>query len=1152
MVTPTPEFDHQIIRASAGTGKTFALSNRYLRLLAAGVDCQSILATTFSRKGAGEILDRIVGRLSAAALNSAMAKQLSEELDVQLDQESAAGILHNLLGNLHRLEISTLDSFFNRVAKAFSLELGLPPTWDIVEEQQIAQLEDRSIQTVLEDNAVDTLLHMLSRGEANRRVATMIRDVVHRVYQVYRESGPEPWDQLSKQGHRLTDDQVISIIDEMKSLEMPTKSLGTHWDKVIAHAESEDWNEFIRDNTSFQNFLDGNLKYSRTKLPPAVVAIYQKLLPHCQSIASNQLIQRNIATRDLLGAFGVLLEHSKDVTGQLRFDDVTERLKNFVAMWDTDRFSFRLDHQIQHLLLDEFQDTSPVQWKVIYPFAKKVVATEDSQRSFFCVGDMKQAIFGWRGGVAEIFDLVDKSLPNLNQLSLAKSYRSSPEVIGLINDVFGHVDKYSCNDELCDEAIQQWAQWFTEHSTNHQTMPGFVSVEMASDCDRQAKSFSDRKDRLRNDNVLEATVVRVRQLARTMPDHQSIGVLVRTNRQVSELIFKLRQRGVHASEEGGSALTDSACVQLILSAIQLADHPGDGLARFHLSHSPLANVFGLSPEHDQNQTAIRAAAQAGAANLRKRLVHEGFGPVIESLARQLLEHATARETKRLQQLTRVAYDHSDARQWQLRPRRFVEFIRDDVKVSDESSARVRVMTIHKSKGLEFDAVVLPYPLTSEGWAGHVPDVVVGRQSPTAPIEIASRYAGAEQRKLLPVEFQSMFEADRQRNVRESMCVLYVALTRAVHSVYMVLSFGAKPDHKSPAGILMATLCPDQKREEGVLYQSGNPEWYKSTDDPVANDDPFQLKSFYLSPDISFDPEGISTSVCSGRGLPSFTPSTPEGANQVQLSKLFEAKGDQYGMLRGTMLHGCFELVQWLDEAIPSRQELARHLKSLEPSVRDVDSFLTDFHAAIEHKNVNGLLSRISYQTNYLMDFSTPDEVTMEATRLEVQTERRFAVETENGFTQGVIDRLILIFRGDTLVAADIIDLKTDDVQSAGLHDRVIQYRSQVSSYRDAAALFLNLPVERISTRLVFLGSGQIVNVDVVDGVVLSGATAKRRKPQYRRGGTDANGRRGNADPTVPGKPKRKPEQQNSPSESEPPKPNLLGKPTRVQKTLWDD
>ena len=201
---------------------------------------------------------------------------------------------------------------------------------------------------------------------------------------------------------------------------------------------------------------------------------------------------------------------------------------------------------------------------------------------------------------------------------------------------------------------------------------------------------------------------------------------------------------------------------------------------------------------------------------------------------------------RLQHLIRVAYDNpADHSEWHLRPIRFVEYIRTEIKVSDQSSARVRVMTIHKSKGLEFDVVVYPMPLTTSGWAGLTPNVVVGRDGPTSPIEIATRYANKHVRELLPGNIQQIFDEDRQRNVREAMCVLYVAMTRAIHSMHIIVSYGAKLKHKSPAGILMATLCPDGKREPGLLYDHGDPHWYRQCE-PEIEPDPHELNDFYLS------------------------------------------------------------------------------------------------------------------------------------------------------------------------------------------------------------------------------------------------------------------------------------------------------------------
>ena len=127
-----------------------------------------------------------------------------------------------------------------------------------------------------------------------------------------------------------------------------------------------------------------------------------------------------------------------------------------------------------------------------------------------------------------------------------------------------------------------------------------------------------------------------------------------------------------------------------------------------------------------------------------------------------------------------------------------------------------------------------------------------------------------------------------------------------------------------------------------------------------------------------------------------------------------------------------------------------------------------------------------------------DQIAIEPNRVEVCTERRFAVATDSGFLQGVIDRMVLIFRGDQLIGADIIDLKTERLDSTQLHDHINRHRPQLQAYRTAAATFLRLPVDRISTRLVFVESGQIVNLHVIEGAIDFSPSKKRAAKKVAR------------------------------------------------------
>ena len=161
-----------VIRASAGTGKTFQLSNRFLGLVAAGEPLESILAVTFTRKGAGEILDRVLLRLAQAASDPAEAAALGRFLEVRgLDQQRCQALLEAMLRGLHRLRTGTLDSFFIQVARAFSLELGQPHGWQIADEILDGRLRAEAIRTVLREEStgdVVRLMNLLTKGEAAR------------------------------------------------------------------------------------------------------------------------------------------------------------------------------------------------------------------------------------------------------------------------------------------------------------------------------------------------------------------------------------------------------------------------------------------------------------------------------------------------------------------------------------------------------------------------------------------------------------------------------------------------------------------------------------------------------------------------------------------------------------------------------------------------------------------------------------------------------------------------------------------------------------------------------------------------------------------------------------------------------------------------
>ena len=802
-----PNSPHTVIRASAGTGKTFQLSNRFIGL-AARQSLDTNLATTFTRKAAGEILGRVFVRLAEAALKPKKLTELAEHVGgAPINHSQCLAMLRDMIRHLHRLRISTLDSFFVQIAQSFGLELGFPPGWAIVDEIQDGAIRAEAIRAVLATESTQDvlrLMHLLTKGEAARSVSEQIASLVDGLYAIYAEAPAEAWKSLPRK-KQLAAADLLSAIEAMKNATRPEgaryqKTCEQDLDSVV----NEDWDSLLGKGLGAKIF-DGSDSFYNKSIPANLLAVYRPLVDHAQAVLLSRIVDQTEATHAMLQHFDVAYQRLKARDRALRFEDITRRLGEAAIGERLEEIAYRLDGQVAHLLLDEFQDTSALQWRVLRPFAQRVVCG-GAGGSLFCVGDVKQAIYGWRGGVAEIFDAVSEEFGPLPSQALNQSFRSSPVVIDCVNSVFTGIAN-NLVLQKCPAAAENWSERFTPHTTARDKLPGYCRLVTASEA---AVGEDQATTTLR---YAAEEVVRLHQQAPAL----GIGVLVRRNNAVARLIYELRLRGIDASEEGGNPLTDSPAVQVLLSLLTLADHPGDTAARFHVAHSPLGAKVGLSDFADW-PSAWRLAEAT-----RRRLMIEGYGPVLEGWAEELASVCDRRDVSRLAQLVEVAYEYDDGAT--LRPSNFVHVI-EQQRVEDPTSARVRVMTVHQAKGLQFDSVVLPE--LDVGMSGQPPEIVAGCPRPAARIERVCRYVPKDHRAILPVEFQRMFAAHEERVVEESLCLLYVALTRAVHSLHMVIAPSKDNEKTVPytfAGVLRTALAGSAVvAASQTLYEHGDPQW----------------------------------------------------------------------------------------------------------------------------------------------------------------------------------------------------------------------------------------------------------------------------------------------------------------------------------------
>ena len=1041
---------HTVIRASAGTGKTYQLTNRFLALLAAGVPPEQILATTFTRKAAGEILARVLLRLAQAASDEGSCRQLAAAIgNTSLTPDKARTLLAATARNLHRLRVGTLDSYFLQVAGGHSLELALPPGWSICEEIIDQAIRDRAIEEVLARGKLSellTLVNLLAKGEAVRSISRIVQDTVTSLFALYRQTDAAAWERIGRT-KGLSPEKLDELAVALAAWPPADKNYAKALAADLACLAEGDWLQFISSGIA-KKVLEGETTYCRKPIPSELLAIYRPLLQHAQSVLVGQLADQTEATRRLLERFADCYCALQARQRALRFDDVTHRLAAATGA-STAAWAYRLDGAVRHLLLDEFQDTAPVQWQVLRPLAQQL--TSGSGGSFFCVGDTKQAIYGWRGGLAEIFDALDGELAGLVRQTLATSYRSSQPVIDTVNQVFTRLTQHPNLDRFA-EAVGQWQQQFPQHSTAKKELSGYVRLEF---------SPAVGEDEDQEERHYQFAAKAVEQHVAQAPEC-SLGVLVRTNAAVARMIYLLRRLGVPASEEGGNPLIDSPAVELVLSLLRLADHPGDKVVRFHLAHSPLAGALDLADHKDA------AAAAAAARRLRRQSLDEGYGPVVFHFAQRLAEFCDARDQSRLQQLVELAYDYQPA--GSLRTDDFVRMV-EQRRVADPTSACVRVMTIHQAKGLEFDVVVLPE--LAGMISGQPPPLVVGRPGPTQPIDVVCRYANESLRKFLPPRLQELFEGETRRSVAESLCVLYVAMTRAVHSLHMILPPPKSNERTMPktyAGLLRAALAPAGARA-GLVYEHGDPHWFRKLKRKPPPDTAAALPTQIALAPARPDRE---------RGLGRTSPSALEGGQKASVARLLEPKHDAFE--HGDLVHACLAELAWLDDGWPAPAKLSAAARRKAPAIAADSKLLGGrlklLREQVEAGPIADVLRRAFYGDSRNLGFADPSAASWKSgqVELEVLTERPLAIRDGDEILTGSIDRLVLVRRGGAVVAADVLDYKTDAIEPGDerLAERVAFYRPQIEAYRRAVAKTYRLEPRRITSRLVFMAAGIVV------------------------------------------------------------------------------
>jgi len=1036
--------NNTLIKASAGTGKTYTLATRMIRMLLTGVEPQTIVALTFSRAAAGEIFSKLAERLAAASLTEEGAAEesqtvfrgISPELKEAIVRDNGSPLtcgcfrklLRRVIESQHVSMIGTLDSFMFHMVQSFPLELGFQGATSMMDTFEIERQVKKSVALILyrKENTKEITdfmeaFRLAIFGKESKTCFSSLIQFVNDWHSAWTETekyGEQAWGQPDTiwPGGSLW--QIAGSLSDLA--DQLRKQITPIWQREYPKG-AEQWEQFCCFVENFNNTLP--------TAPAGIANVLKAYTPETQNITikygrkelnfsghEGELIISTIETLFALilkaccsttqGIYKIISAYEKVYNantrhrGMMTFSDIPELISGLDSSI-RQNIEYRFDTRFQHWALDEFQDTSHSQWNAVKELVDEVIQSADEERSLFIVGDVKQAIYGWRGGDVAIFNNeADSGMYNLQNLSI--SYRYSPEIADLVNLVFNGAHIARCLGESASGAGQLWSRNWVAHESRQ--APGYVSIERVEKAPKGTPGITSWIER--TCAILQESEPWMRGI--------STAILVRSNIQGATFADALKAAGIPAVWEGENSICDTPVVNALLHVLLVAEHPGNTLAWQHICVSPLAqsvfkNECALSPVEGAAALSTRVLADISKKGLSRSL--RGY---IEGSISKGLDEFTG---SRLDDLIRAASAFSARPDSENSLTDFAAFAETFVNRDKAGASTVKILTVHRSKGLGFDYVILPI-IESIGFTTMRED--------TALRDKDNRWILHTPPKLLrehdPV-LADAWQHTLNNSVFEQLCVKYVSMTRAKRAMTVLL--------KPPAGKSTKTeYFSDYMQEslpENLPYSRGDHEWYcgYTAEAPIEQSEVCSIASIKRE-----KREEVS------RMTPSRT--VMEGMNAADLF----SRSESGAMLKGTRIHDALSQIEWLTP--PFNQPT-----QLESS--DVD-----------------LASPSALR----------DALTKPAEATDLWRERSFEIKLDGRWVSGTFDRVVFSGSRENLTA-EIMDFKTNRMRSGetteSFHQRMTEtYKAQMELYREALEQLAVIPAERITTTLLLTATREII------------------------------------------------------------------------------
>ncbi|MBH0282993.1 RecB-like helicase [Helicobacter pylori] len=713
------------LKASAGSGKTFALSVRFLALLFKGANPSEILTLTFTKKATAEMKERILDYLKILQKENLenekeksqnILKELEEKyhLNPDLVQNSAQKIYQRFLNA--EIRISTIDAFFQSILRKFCWFVGLSANFEVNEDTKAHQQQlNEGFLSALNNEQLEELSAFIVQclsyeSYTSDSILERLRFLKNKLYLF----------DSNKQGSVFDEE---GFLEKLRSLNNQIQSIETASDRAKTAIKCDSFRGFLNSSLTW---LEKKSEYQSFKKLKSEIPTLERECEEIENDLKRYYEAKETAIFKKFPKFIQLYDNATSKIQALDFDAIKDKvhvLLNGYEEMPAEFFYFRLDSKIAHILIDEFQDTSLNDYKILAPFIDEIkagIGQAKWHRSVFFVGDVKQSIYAFRGSFSSLFESVSKDFYHDN---LEFNHRSAPLIINYVNTIFKKAYQNSPTAYL--------EQKYPKASNNKHVTEGYVKVSLVAD----------EKELLLNQVLQEA-----QNLLDHRIDPKDITILCATNKDALEIKNYLQEylSAICPSTESSTKLSQLVESKIIKNALEyaLAEEPYKPFYK----HSVLKLAGYL---HDDV------------------IALPGFNPKKESVASfvwKIMEQFKL-YGEPAQSCLELAIGCEDAND-------FLEKL-EAKEIASFNPKGAQIMTIHGSKGMQF-----PYVIVCER---------LGKPNSSHANQLLEEYNGTElvrlyyrmkNREVVDKDYARALDKEEAAKDHEEINVYYVAFTRA--------------------------------------------------------------------------------------------------------------------------------------------------------------------------------------------------------------------------------------------------------------------------------------------------------------------------------------------------------------------------------------